>query len=58
MWTYYQGDRVRVEAGLTALAQFLTADPATLPDLAPEVERRTRLNRAVLCCDSKEGSCR
>jgi ArsR family transcriptional regulator len=53
MWTYYKGDLKRIQSGLAAFATFLTADPARVPEMAGEVARRTTLNRAELCCDTK-----
>jgi len=53
MWTYYQGDPSRLQAALGTFGQFLATDPANIPDLSTEVERRAALNRAVICCDPK-----
>jgi ArsR family transcriptional regulator len=53
MWTYYQGDPTRLQAALGAFARFLAADPAEIPELRTEVNLRSTLNRAELCCDSK-----
>jgi ArsR family transcriptional regulator len=51
MWTYYRGNAERLQGALRAFADFLEADPTTLPAMAGEVGRRATLNRVQLCCD-------
>lgn len=53
MWTYYQGDPTRLQAALGAFSRFLETDPADIPELKSEVDRRSTLNRAELCCGTK-----
>lgn len=51
MWTYYRGNTDRVHNALADFAGFLQAEPATIPAMAGEVQRRATLNRVELCCD-------
>lgn len=51
MWTYYRGNADRIQNALADFADFLQADPTTVPAMAGEVERRATLNRVELCCD-------
>jgi DNA-binding transcriptional ArsR family regulator len=53
MWTYYRGQPTRLQAALRTFAHFLETDPVDIPELKTEVERRTTLNRAELCCGTK-----
>lgn len=53
MWTYYRGDPDRLQMALRLFAHFLETDPAHVPELKAEVDRRATLNRAELCCDIK-----
>jgi ArsR family transcriptional regulator len=53
MWTYYRGDAERIASALQAFTSFLEGDPAAIPAMADEVERRSTLNRAQICADPK-----
>jgi ArsR family transcriptional regulator len=55
MWTYYRGDRQRLQDGLAAVAGLMEADPLTIPELAEAAARRKGLNRVTLCgCPTEE----
>lgn len=49
MWTFYAADPARVQGALTGFMAFLQADPAEIPEMAAEWERRRTLNRARCC---------
>lgn len=55
MWTYYRGDRNRLQTALADFSAFLDSDPSDTPAMADEVRRRATLNRVQLCCD--KGAC-
>jgi ArsR family transcriptional regulator len=49
MWTYYRADKERLLAGLGALTAFVTADLASLPELADVAARSRSMDQATLC---------
>ncbi|HYF95382.1 MAG TPA: metalloregulator ArsR/SmtB family transcription factor [Symbiobacteriaceae bacterium] len=49
MWTLYQGDLQRITAALGAMIGFVAADPATIPEMAELLARRSTCNRVELC---------
>lgn len=49
LWTYYRADPDRLRSALEELTRFLEADPATVPAMALETQRRQALNRAEIC---------
>lgn len=49
MWTYYQGDLVRVTAGLNGMIHFLSDDAAPGGEMEDLLVRRGKLNRVNMC---------
>lgn len=54
-WTLYRGDLQRVTAALGGLISFVSADPATIPEMRELLMRRETADRTVLCCSREDG---